>query len=321
MINREIIQRYLNGEATAAELHLLRTYLGGKDLSLLKERMAQDWDDLPNDQMILPPGLADEMLRQVKQQLSDSKNIRLKKVKRRQYLAIAAGLMLLVFIGFGLWTSRSENQIEYTTGYGEWKTLTLPDGSWVKLNANSVIRYTAQWQEGADRQVWLDGEAFFKVQRKPDTDAKFLVITKDLQVEVLGTAFNVNSRGIQTNVFLEEGQIRLSMDGQEEMLEPGDFLAYSTEKKAVVKRQNAISPELHTSWKDGVLILKDQSIKEILKRLEEIYGVQIHVLNDSLLTHIKTVSVPMDKLEIAIPVLERTFEVNITKQENQLLLQ
>ena len=321
MINREIIQRYLNGEATAAELHLLRTYLGGKDLSLLKERMAQDWEDLPNDQMILPPGLADEMLRQVKQQLSDSKNIRLKKVKRRQYLAIAAGLMLLVFIGFGLWTSRSENQIEYTTGYGEWKTLTLPDGSWVKLNANSVIRYTAQWQEGADRQVWLDGEAFFKVQRKPDTGAKFLVITKDLQVEVLGTAFNVNSRGIQTNVFLEEGQIRLSMDGQEEMLEPGDFLAYSTKKKAVVKRQNAISPELHTSWKDGVLILKDQSIKEILKRLEEIYGVQIHVLNDSLLTHIKTVSVPMDKLEIAIPVLERTFEVNITKQENQLLLQ
>ena len=175
--------------------------------------------------------------------------------------------------------------------------------------------------EGADRQVWLDGEAFFKVQRKPHTGAKFLVITKDLQVEVLGTSFNVNSRGIQTNVFREEGQIRLSMDGQEEMLEPGDFLAYSTEKKAVVKRQNAISPELHTSWKDGVLILKDQSIKEILKRLEEIYGVQIHVLNDSLLTHIKTVSVPMDKLEIAIPVLERTFEVNITKQENQLLLQ
>lgn len=321
MINREIIQRYLNGEATAAELHLLRTYLSGKDLSLLKERMAQDWEDLPNDQMILPPGLADEMLRQVKQQLSDSKNIRLKKVKRRQYLAIAAGLLLLVFIGFGLWTSRSENQIEYTTGYGEWKTLTLPDGSWVKLNANSVIRYHSHWQEGADRQVWLDGEAFFKVQRKPDTGAKFLVITKDLQVEVLGTAFNVNSRGIQTNVFLEEGQIRLSMDGQEEMLKPGDFLAYSTEKKAVVKRQNAISPELHTSWKDGVLILKDQSIKEILKRLEEIYGVQIHVLNDSLLTHIKTVSVPMDKLEIAIPVLERTFEVNITKQENQLLLQ
>jgi ferric-dicitrate binding protein FerR (iron transport regulator) len=111
------------------------------------------------------------------------------------------------------------------------------------------------------------------------------------------------------------------MGNQEELLQPGDFVAYSADKKAIVKREKAIPPEIHTSWKDGVLILKDQSVKHILQKIEEIYGVQIKVLDQSLLTNIKTISVPMDKLEIAVPVLERTFGVKITKQANQLVIQ
>lgn len=321
MINREIIQRYLDGKATKEELQQLQSYLGGKDLSVLREWMARDWDDLTGDEVELTPGSSNEMLRQVKLQINRSKRIRRKKVKRRQYLAVAASLIFVLGTGFLLWSLRPVPQLTYATGYGEWKTLTLPDGSWVKLNANSEIRFAARWKKGAHRQVWLHGEAFFKVQQKPATGAKFQVYTKDLQVEVLGTSFNVSSRGVQTDVFLEEGKIKLSMDDQEELLQPGDFLAYSAEKKAVVKREKAIPAEVHTSWKDGVLRLKDQTVETILKKLEEIYGVQIKVLNDSLLTHIKTVSVPMDKLEIAIPVLERTFEATITEQENQLVIQ
>lgn len=321
MINREIIQRYLDGKATEEELRQLQSYLNGKDLSLLREWMAQDWGDLTGDETELPQRVSNDMLGQVKLEITRSKNIQRKKVKRRQYLAIAASLLFVLATGFWLWWLRPVPQLTYTTGYGEWQTLTLPDGSWVKLNANSRIRFAARWKKGEDRQIWLDGEAFFKVQKKPATGAKFQVYTKDLQVEVLGTSFNVSSRGIQTDVFLEEGEIKLSMGDAEELLQPGDFLAYSAKKKAVVKREKAIPAEVHTSWKDGVLELKDQTVEKILKKLEEIYGVQIKVLDQSLLTHIKTVSVPMDKLEIAIPVLERTFEVKITEQGNQLVIQ
>ena len=321
MINRDIIQRYLAGKATKQDLRQLRSYLGGADLSLLKERMSEDWENLDGDEAGLPPELSREMFRQIRSQIDQSKSRKIKKVNRRQYLAIAASILFLLGAGLWFWWSRPVPQLSYATGYGEWKTLTLPDGSWVKLNANSEIRFAARWKEGADRQVWLDGEAFFDVQKKPESGAKFQVYTKDLRVEVLGTSFNVSSRGLQTDVFLQEGKIRLSMGDQETLLLPGDFLAYSAQKKAVVKRQNAIPAEVHTSWKDGVLIMKDQPVGMILKKLEEIYGVQTSVLDQRLLTHIKTVSVPMDKLEIAISVLERTFGVTITKQENQLVIQ
>lgn len=321
MITRAVIQRYLEGKATEEELRLLQNYLGEQDLSLLKEWMAGDWDHLPDDRSDLPAGISQDMLQRIKQEIARPEREQRKKLKLGSYWAVAAGMLLIVSIGLWLFWPASSPQLIHRTAYGEWETLHLPDGSWVKLNANSEIRYAANWKAGEDRQVWLDGEAFFQVQKQSASGTKFQVITKDLQVEVLGTSFNVNSREIQTDVFLEEGQIRLSMGAQEEMLKPGDFVAYSARKKAVVKRQNAIPAEVHTSWKDGVLIMKDKTIAEILRKLEEIYGVAFDVRSEALLTHIKTVAVPMDKLEITVPVLERTFEVKITKQGDQLVIQ
>ncbi len=235
--------------------------------------------------------------------------------------AIAASLLLLLGLFSWIWINQEYGKQHFATGYGEWKTVDLPDGSLVKLNANSELIVKRKWAPGNDRQVWLKGEAFFEVKKKIVSGAKFQVVTEDLKVEVLGTSFNVNKRGQRTEVFLSEGSIRLELPGhQEKWLNPGDFIAYSGEDKAILEQRKEVEPDTHTSWKDGVLILKDRLGAEIFKKIEEIYGVKVQVENTEILREVKAVSLPMDKLEVSIPLLEGNFNVEITREGNLLIV-
>lgn len=321
MIHQDIIKRYLNGEATEEELGLLKAYLGTDDLSLLKDRMAEDWQNEEQWNAPLPAGLSEEMLANIKRQVRPAKVRRLRKRSEAGAWIAAASVTLIFCVAAALWLFRTDNTIHYATGNREWQALELPDGSWVKLNANSEISYARSWTEGSDRKVWLKGEAFFKVEKKPATKAKFMVVTNDLEVEVLGTSFNVISRGTQTDVFLEEGEIKLNLGDREERLQPGDFIAYSAQEKAVLERRSETPPaEPDNSWKQGVLIIKDKSVAEILQQIEQLYGIETKVLDPKLLEQIKTVSVPMGELELTIPLLEGTFVTKITREENLLII-
>ncbi len=248
-----------------------------------------------------------------------SRKRREREVRRRRHGLVAASLLLLIMSGIWWWTSTPSQMQIYATGYEEWKTVDLPDGSVVKLNANSELRIPKQWEEGTLRKVWLKGEGFFEIVGKPQAGAKFQVVTGELTIEVLGTSFNVHSRGDRTNVFLEEGKIRLDLGQEEKYLDPGELIEYSGQKKAITKQYKA-SAERHISWKDGTLFLKDATTSEILKKLEEIYGVSITVRDEDIFSELKTVAVPMDKLSIAIPILERTLGVRIERNDKQLIL-
>ena len=106
-------------------------------------------------------------------------------------------------------------RIHYTTAYGETKQLTLPDGTRVILNANSNLSYANDWASGEvsrTRSVRLAGEAFFKVTKRQTptgSPVKFVVNSRDLQIAVLGTEFNVNQRGQAVSVMLNEGKVQI----------------------------------------------------------------------------------------------------------------
>lgn len=243
--------------------------------------------------------------------------------KRRTLATMAAGVCLCLGLGLWVWLKPEQQVVPiiHSTAFGEWKTLVLPDSTVVELNANSMLTMEIPWKEGMDRKVLLDGEAFFKVQKKPATGAKFFVVTKDLTVEVLGTSFNVLSRGQDTKVFLEEGKIKLDLgEEQVEVLEPGEAVTYSSQNKSKHK-QSKQSSEQYTSWKDGALILNNESIANIFNKVEEIYGVRIVSTHPELMEQKRTIMVPMDKLEITIPILEKTLGVKIKKIDNQLFIE
>lgn len=234
-------------------------------------------------------------------------------------LAVAASILLLIGSIGWVWLGQLNSIHTYSTAYGEWKTVNLPDGSTARLNANSALQFAENWEEGSDRKVWLKGEAFFEVEKKPATGAKFYVITSDVSVEVLGTSFNLHSRGEKTEVFLEEGKIRLEAGRQETYMDPGDFISYSAEKQQITEKRKAVN-ELPSSWKDGVLILQEKSVRAIFDKIEEIYGVEFQVKDSRLLESHTTVRIPMDKLEIALPILEKTLGTRIKQQGKHLIV-
>lgn len=234
-------------------------------------------------------------------------------------LAAAASLLLLLGIGLWLWWAPS-GQLQFHTAYGEQRSLTLPDGSVVKLNANSSLAYYPQWNDTELRQVWLEGEAYFEVAKNEATGQKFQVITKDLTVEVLGTIFNVNTRSEATEVFLEEGKVNIDLPEQDEdiLMAPGELVTYSPKTKHSQKKQ--VQEEAPASWKDGTALFQGTPLREIIQTFEEIYGIETVVENASLLDRKFNLGIPVDNLETAYEVLKELTGLQIEKQGNRLTI-
>lgn len=232
---------------------------------------------------------------------------------RNYRLVAAASVLLLLLVGFGWWWTQQRGVL-YVTEFGEWETVELPDGSEVRLNANTSLELDDDWDNSGTRRVRLSGEAYFQVEKKPETQRRFQVITEDLTVEVLGTTFNVHSRGERTEVFLEEGSVRLDLSAdmlQEMKLEPGQKLAYS---KAIgqILDSGPASADLTTSWKDGLLKFDKTPMREVLQKVEEIYGITFQVEDEKLYDRpITSQGVPMKQLEVTLPILARALGLSV----------
>jgi ferric-dicitrate binding protein FerR (iron transport regulator) len=183
----------------------------------------------------------------------------------------------------------------------------LPDGSRVKLNANSELSLAKDWEIGENRKVYLTGEAFFEVKKIPETGAKFSVICKGINIEVLGTSFNVFSRDEETEVYLEEGQVKLDHGKDIIIMDPGEFIVYSDSKGEILNRHhlNPAQPA-PSDWREGVI--------QITKEYAE-----IQINNEAIYEKQYTLSLPMEDLNIVIPILERSMKVEISRK-NELLI-
>lgn len=158
-----------------------------------------------------------------------------------------------------------------TTQKGEKLTVMLPDGTLVKLNAESSLKYPKAFTD--QREVYLTGEAFFEVAR--DTTKPFVVATRHLFTTALGTSFNINAYSDAEEVTLLTGKVRIDDDNRSEILLPGEMVAY--ENGAIKKSRNV--PLHHVKWKDGILVFHETPLEEGIKELERWYGVKIDIKN------------------------------------------
>ncbi|HSF55421.1 MAG TPA: FecR domain-containing protein [Algoriphagus sp.] len=198
-------------------------------------------------------------------------------VRRFWGRGIAACLFLLS--GFALYFILAEKtrQTTYRTGFGETLTITLPDSSQVILNSNSLLFYHTDWDSRTIREVWVDGEAFFDV-RHLQTHQPFKVYpASGIEIEVLGTQFNVYHRNDQTKVLLSEGNVTMNFTDNPKMskilMTPGDLVEYN-QQKIQKKRVNPVS---YVSWTKKVLQLESTSLLEMVRMAEENYGLKIHI--------------------------------------------
>ncbi len=230
-------------------------------------------------------------------------------------VSIAATILIIVTTGFYFLDKNSK--ITHKTHYGEILKVKLQDGSDVTLNSNSSLSY----YKNDSRKVWLSGEAFFKVDKKKATNAKFWVITQDLSIQVYGTAFNVNANKKKTDVFLEEGDIWLSLkNGETKQMLPGNYISYSAKENRVLEDKDIENSSLKTSWKDGTLLFEKLSLEKAMEKLKESYGYSVVFKDDKAKNTLITGAVPLTNIDICIEAIEKSVDVTIIKKDNSLII-
>ncbi len=214
---------------------------------------------------------------------------------------------------------------EYKTGYGQVKILLLPDSSKLVLNANSAVKIPQQWKEQGDRQVWLDGEGYFEVAKKITTHQKFIVHTSQVDVEVLGTKFNVNTRRRQSLVALEEGKVQLSVKGKSVsviqkltrpsiVLKPGEVARIDSALDVSVTGEKNI--EHYSGWVKNEYHFDDTSLGAVALMIQDIYGYKTIVADSALLSRSISGDLRATNVEEFISVLRATLNLHIDVDVN-----
>ncbi len=241
----------------------------------------------------------------------------------RSFFRIAAVFIFAFFLSWaGLYylilkpNSRIPAYNEIITSKGQKSQIILSDGTKIWLNSETSLKYPASFHED-QREVFLEGEAFFEVQKK-ENKAPFLVKTSEMDIEVLGTKFNVmayaDEETVETtlvegsidvirrgpkpskdrHVLLEPNQkITLIKKGSQAvlsdlenrkptMLKNGKGSSTSPSKHAQLLVSSKVDTELHTAWKDDRLIFQSETLENIASKLERWYDVRIHIQDEEL---------------------------------------
>lgn len=237
------------------------------------------------------------------------------KTSRRKWWWSAAAAVLLLVAGAYLWTSFN-NQSSIQTAYGQLGRQQLPDGSEVILNANSSISYSNGWNKGNEREVWVKGEAFFKV-KKTASKSRFIVHTNQLDIVVTGTQFNVTSRADRSSVMLTEGSVLIrTKDGKEIRMAPGDFIELSNSQleRKVVKEEAVLA------WKDKKIVFDNTSLADVAVFIKDHYGEEIVISDDSLARKTITAFMPNDNLDVLLKSLEATLDFKVVRKDGRIMI-
>ncbi|QNF31464.1 FecR domain-containing protein [Adhaeribacter swui] len=227
------------------------------------------------------------------------------------------GSFVVYYIAF------KQKQQVYRTNYGETATIILPDSSTVVLNGNTTLRYPLNWDSGKKREVWLEGEAFFSVLQKPGKgNAQFVVHTPELNVQVLGTTFNVTNRRQKTRVVLNSGKVNLCAQGPTEeylteTLKPGEMAELIPSAQKFTKRQ--VNPEVYSSWTHKKLIFQATPLADIVTLLEENYGYRVQVSDQRILTRTITGEIYIDDVNTLLVALSTSFNLKFEKKDQRTL--
>ncbi|SHG60594.1 FecR family protein [Pedobacter caeni] len=190
--------------------------------------------------------------------------------------------------------SRGAQELSIQTPAGGTYQVMLSDGTKVWLNSASSVSFPATFSgTGHNRTVKLSGEAYFEV--KKDQHLPFIVQTKDQNVEVLGTHFNINSypEEHRNTTTLLEGSVRISGKGIHEYLKPGEQSVLDTRTSQF--RIQSANLKTAVAWKNGYFRFDAERIDEVMTKLSRWYNVEITYQG---------------------PISEEKFSANISRQIN-----
>ena len=194
--------------------------------------------------------------------------------KRVKAVKTQSGEVVYNAISSGLGSSHSPS-VEYNTLItprgGEYQ-LILADGTHVWLNSASSLSYPVEFN-GSKREVKLNGEAYFEVAK--DKTKPFIVSANNMQVQVLGTHFNISSYSDDAKhvTTLLEGSVQIKKNSHVELLKPGQQAVTSSTSDIIDISQANIRTAM--AWKNGYFIFNDEDLLDVMKKISRWYDVDV----------------------------------------------
>lgn len=263
--------------------------------------------------------------------------------------SIAASILLL--IGIVYWTNSTPNHEIFETGRDEFKEIVLEDGTKVILKGNSKLIWDQDWRKKRSRSVEVIGEANFDVSHvNPKGEIvtysdhspqliPFQVVTSDVNINVLGTAFDVIHRDNKTEVFLERGKVQLDLLESAErdstsynqesstnrksreslIMVPGDFISFSSLDQDL-KKIHTNNPAYQVDREEGVIFFDNIKLADMLKELEEIYDKNIVIRDSSLVDLTVSFGFPYGNWQTVVSLMELTLNVDTVNEGDVMVM-
>ena len=312
--DKSIIEKVLNNEATIQEVKSVTCWLKTKEgMSWLANRMDQD-------EQLINIGEEQEWVDHKIPSETMYENImaKMKRQRIRQYLFRAAALLipLVLFISLtwklndeiGLFEVNQEQE-EINVPLGDKLHVMLQDGSSVYLNSGSCLKFPKKFSY-KNRKVQLSGEGWFEVQK--NRHRPFIVELDKLDVEVLGTSFNLKAYHDENNITisLKDGSVKISSsEFQSIKMIPGDEVVYDR-KNHTCRISHSVDIHRTASWQKDTYEFEQSPLEDIVKVLSRIYDVQFIVHDKEVQKYCYTIKIKKDKLSTTLQELEKISPVH-----------
>jgi ferric-dicitrate binding protein FerR (iron transport regulator) len=273
----DLLQKYANNKLSSTELSELKTIINLSTDDELETNFLKLWKE-ETGKNIKP-----NILQAIKDKI-DSKN-QLKQshslVFIKKALRVAAMIAVPLFAAFmyllieNIPTPAVSDMI-VSVGAGEKVSITLPDGTKVKLNSETTLNYNINDFNRKIREISLRGEAYFEVAH--NEKIPFVINTKGMDIRVLGTTFNLQARDeeLTTELNLIEGKVSLTATSTDQHV-----VLYANQKAILDKSTGSIkvlkdNPTISTAWLRGELVFHATPIRKVFKEIERNYGININ---------------------------------------------
>ena len=287
-ISKESLFTYFAGRATALQKQAIDEWAKDEQNREVFFKHLAAWENqnlqfVPDDRkafMRHQQRLLDRAVREpTAPSLTVSAEPRTLRLKQNWFRWLVAASVSLTAVAAGMYANDSLLYSTYHTHFGETRTVQLPDGSRITLNANSSLR-VPRFQFGRqNRKVVLRGEADFAIKHLPDHQPFVVRTDKNFEVIVLGTEFLVNTREQGKKVVLSTGKVRLLYQegtaNKQLLMKPGHLVTFDHRGRANLKQ--TLQPGNFTSWKDHRFVFDGTTLAEISTLFAQHYGVTLQI--------------------------------------------
>jgi ferric-dicitrate binding protein FerR (iron transport regulator) len=319
----DLLVKHLTGEATEAEMQQVEQWLAGDEANKhYFEHFKLIWEEsvqLANTTQVDEQAAWDRFQHRVQTGMFSTPKTKVWSMNSPLMRAAAiTGLIIgIAALTFFLFHNNPGTVLAMSTiqATNEVESDSLPDGSVVTLNKHSQVSYPEKF-DNDKRVLQLNGEAFFKV--KPDKKKPFEVHTNNVTITVVGTSFNVRSRGDTTEIIVETGIVKVATEKQTVVLTAGQKAITGINEAILQKETNA--DQLYNYYRSRKFICDSTPLWKLADKLNEAYDVHIVFGSDATRNQLLTTTFDNEPLDNILNIISSTFNISVIRKKGQIIL-